>query len=89
MDEILGTRSNQEIILLKTAFKEGKYYRSAHAVYISHYRYLKGSFKLYYIPFTAYGKELERDIQGDTHGHYKTALLALCKVRIYNLKDIT
>ncbi|XP_026999286.1 annexin A1-like [Tachysurus fulvidraco] len=49
LDEILGTRSNQEIILLKTAFKE------------------------------AYGKELEHDIQGDTHGHYKTALLALCK----------
>ncbi|XP_036436145.1 annexin A1-like isoform X2 [Colossoma macropomum] len=47
--EILGTRSNQEIRLIKAAFKE------------------------------AYGEELEHDIKGDTSGHFKTALLALCK----------
>ncbi|XP_060768587.1 annexin A1-like [Neoarius graeffei] len=49
LNEILGTRSNQEINSLKTAFKD------------------------------AYGEELEHDIDGDTRGHYQTALLNLCK----------
>lgn len=38
-----------------------------------------------HVRFTAYGEELEHDIRGDTRGHYQTALLALCKVQIYNL----
>ncbi|XP_053341622.1 annexin A1-like [Clarias gariepinus] len=58
LNEILGTRSNQEISLFKTAYKD------------------------------AYGKELENDIQGDTRGHYETALLALCKATRNEDRDI-
>ncbi|KAK3508673.1 hypothetical protein QTP70_003315 [Hemibagrus guttatus] len=58
LNEILGTRSNQEIRLLKTAFKD------------------------------AFGEELEHDIQGDTHGTFQTALLALCKATRNEDRDI-
>lgn len=86
LNEILGTRSNQEIGQIKAAFKNGTFllmcYLSFNVEWKCFTRHDYKAFIIMHVVIPAYGEELEHDIKGDTTGNFETALIALTKVQM-------
>ncbi len=76
--EILASRTNEQIHNLVAAYKDGEFF---FFFYTRNQRFFWTDAKPdSVIVFTAYGRDLEEDVIGDTSGHFKKMLIVLLQV---------